>query len=328
MNSTRLSVVVAATDSFEAASQCAASIVGTEGVEILVVTSAEIPAEQGGSSKVRWIRAESNAGVPSLRWLGFEQAQGVVVAFTEDSCRLDPGWSEAWIRAFDDSAILAASGPVEHEPGGSAIDWAVFFCEYAPFLGPEGGSRAGRLAGNNFAVRRAWLAQVLEDGEEIHESQLASRLLGAGGLIREVERSRAWHVRRFGLREAIRDRLRFGFDFGRLRAAESPQWFRPLAIALGPAILLAQLGRLAWTLARKRRHRERFLTFLPIVAALLLAWSLGEWLGWVIGSGSASRKRVALIESTGGAGSWPRPNAPSKHGSKGEYHHANLHLRR
>jgi hypothetical protein len=90
------------------------------------------------------------------------------------------------------------------------------------------------------------------------------------------------------LREAIRDRLRFGHEFGTLRGEGDPM-SRPLAFVVGPAILLSQVARLAATLAAKRRLGGRLVDSLPITLALLTAWSVGEWAGWVPGS----RRRAA-----------------------------------
>ena len=91
---------------------------------------------------VRWLAAEPGAGVPRLRRLGLDAARAPVVAFTEDSCRLGPGWVEAWLQAFRDPLVPAATGPVAPAMGDSALDWAVFFCEYAPFL-PSGREGVG-----------------------------------------------------------------------------------------------------------------------------------------------------------------------------------------
>lgn len=270
-----MTVVVAASESAEAVARCVESLGG--GVEVIVA-------------------AEAGATVPRRRRWGLERATGEVVAFTEDSCRLGPGWVEAWSEAFEDDRVGAATGRVEHEPGGTAIDWAVFFFEYAPFLGGAQ-RRPRRLAGNNFAVRRVE-ALAIGDGFELCESQIPGALIGRGRGVVAVAGATAWHRRRFSLREAIRDRLAFGFAYGRLRAASGRR--RALVILAGPLILLSQASRLVATMLRARRHREVFLETLPLTLALLAAWSVGEWQGALAGPsppgewrrrGTAARRR-------------------------------------
>src|SRR5262249_33637183 len=148
--------------------------------------------------------AAPGTSVPRLRRLGLDRATAPLIAFTEDSCVFGPGWAEAWVAAFGDRSVHGATGPVEAAMGGRATDWAVFLCEYAPFLaqardrqGDESPPR--RLAGNNFAVRRSALDAL--DPYEIHETEIAAALGGSGGGLVAVAAARVGHVRRYALRE-------------------------------------------------------------------------------------------------------------------------------
>ncbi|WP_435009160.1 glycosyltransferase family 2 protein [Tundrisphaera lichenicola] len=130
-----LSIVIAATDSPRSVDRLLESLAGQVGgvAEILVV-AAFGPTGLAPKPGVRWITAPPGTGVPRLRRLGLEDSRGRVVVFTEDSVLVDPGWVEAWLATFEDPRVLAASGLVDHDPRASAIDWAVVFCEYAPFF--------------------------------------------------------------------------------------------------------------------------------------------------------------------------------------------------
>lgn len=130
MNRPRLSVVVAATWSAEAIGRTVASI---GEAEIIVVSALDRISPGPLPGGALWFSTESGAGVPELRRVGADRATGEVVAFLEDACEVGPGWARALIDAFGDPDVLAATGPVGQGQPASAIDWGVYFAEYAAF---------------------------------------------------------------------------------------------------------------------------------------------------------------------------------------------------
>jgi hypothetical protein len=288
---------------------------------------------------VRRIVAPPGSSVPRLRRLGLEAALGRVVALTEDSCLAQAGWADAWLSSFDDPALVAASGSVEHDSGASALDRAVVLCEYAPFLVPVGwalptifnGMRwamptlrgvglksldasPDRLAGNNFAVLREVALQC--SAYEVHETALLAEIRRNGGLVRTVEAARVRHVRRFGWGEAFGDRFRFGLEFGRLRTVGASPVVRWLGLVAGPAIYLIQVARLTRTIVGNPRHLGRFVEALPITLALLAAWSLGEWLGWSLGPPKVARRDPSPARKRRGRAARSPGSAPGQAGSR------------
>ena len=142
MIGTELTIVVAATDSPEAVARLLESVDGR--AEMIVVTGDD---------------------VPRLRRIGLDRARGRVVVFTEDSCVLEPGWVQAWLDAFADPRLVAATGLVSHASD-SAVEWAVVFCEYAPFLmdvSPgQTRPRANSGAGLRARLPSAWPAGTID----------------------------------------------------------------------------------------------------------------------------------------------------------------------
>ena len=112
-------------------------------------------------------------------------------------------------------------------------------------------------------------------------------------MCRIVETAKVRHVRRFGGSEALADRFRYGFEFGRLRTIGATPFMRWAGLVAGPAIFVSQVGRVSSTILRNRRCLGRFVGALPITLALLASWSVGEWLGWCLGppGRSPARKR-------------------------------------
>lgn len=274
----RLSVVVAATAGPDAAARAVASLGPLPaGVEVLVVHAAG----PGWPARPGWIAAPAGSGVAALRRAGLDRARGRVVAFAEDSCRFGPGWADAWLAAFADPAVVAATGPVAFDPDAAPLDRAVALCEYAPFRAaeaPAAGRAPGRLAGNNFAVLRD-LARA-RGGPVIHEHAILAAARPEGRVL-WVAGAAVLHVRRDSRRAAFADRFRFGLEFGTDRGRGLGPLGRCVGLAAGPAIWLAQAARLARCVAHQAgASRRADLRALPWLLALLAAWSLGEWLGW------------------------------------------------
>lgn len=300
MTEPTLSIVIAATDSPEAALAASEALQGDR-FEVIVVASFALPSPAGTGAggggygptpddrRGTRILAAAGSGVPRLRRLGLEAARGRVVAFTEDSCLARLGWAEAWAEAFDDPDLVAGTGSVEPPERPSPLDQAVFACEYAPFL--PGGREASpdRLAGNNFAIIRE-VALALT-GPEVHETALLASVRKLGGRARTVEHARVRHVRRFGWRGAFGDRLRFGVEFGRLRTIDASPVVRWLGLVAGPAIFASQVLRLEGIDRADPRGLGLSARAWPITMALLAAWSLGEWLGWSLGPPRPARRR-------------------------------------
>ena len=260
---------------------------GMPKVEILVVFDpGRIDADRLPDGP-RYLAGPAGADAHELRRLGLDEAKGRIVAFTEDSCRFASGWAASWLEAFETPDLVAATGPVEPSRLATVLDDAVFLCEYAPFLGTSasGPRTPRRLAGNNFASR---IGELPRGSRSIDETDVMAFVRGRGGRVANLADCGVVHARGYSLAEAIRDRLRFGLQFGRSRAARWSSWERGIRVALGPVALASQLLRLAATLARSRRMGGALIDAGPLAAALLAAWTVGEWLGWLLGGAVAN----------------------------------------
>ena len=278
----RLSVVIAASDSADAVASCLDSLGAINPhIEVIVAFASGRMVLGDLGRKVIRVPCPPRSDVHLLRKLGFDRSRGECVVFTEDSERLGRGWIDGWSDFVKNPGISAATGPVEPGSRLSLVDWAVFFCEYAPFVPPMRGATPSRLAGNNFGVRREVVEHNPANQRGIRESDIHRTIAARGGIIVYASSAIVRHLRVYSLAEAICGRLRFGFDFG---AASGKGWrphHRLIRIALGPLALASQVGRLVWTLLRKRRLGGNFVEAAPLTVALLTAWSVGEWLGWL-----------------------------------------------
>jgi hypothetical protein len=287
--SPRLTVVVAATDSADAVARCIADLQSDSTELVVAADPGRVARPSNSPARAIWIEAEPGALAPRLRRLGLDRASAPVVAFTEDSCRLDPGWADAWVGAFEDASLVAATGHVRLADRAGRLDRAVFLCEYAPFLPRAGSSEPRvplRLAGNNFAARREWISGVTLG--DVHEGEIRA---AAGAAVLNAPNASAIHVRSYTIREAFGDRAAFGREYGSRRSRGASGTHRVLGLVSGPAVFVIQLVRLIAILGIKHRLKA-FAGDLPLTALLLAAWSVGEWLGWVEGAAEVAKSRI------------------------------------
>jgi hypothetical protein len=279
----RVTVVIAATESADAVRRCLESLRRSGGAEppIFAAVADGLPGGEtlSGLDAVV-VRRPGVTGVPQLRKLGADAAVAAGaewIAFTEDSVLAEPGYAAA-LRATGDA--VAIGGSVGCDVGPRAVDWAVFFAEYASFLPPLERAGLRRLAGNNFAVRADALARFA-DPDAVHETFLQWRIEAAGQTCRYVDAFAVRHVRRYGVGEAVADRYRHGREFGGLRFPGAGLVRRLAAAALTPALPLLLTWRIWRELSARRRHRGAFLRTLPMTLLLQSAWALGECIGYL-----------------------------------------------
>jgi hypothetical protein len=255
---------------------------------ILVRTALEPAAALAGiGNGCRIIPAPADADVPRLRGAGLAQARGEWVALTEDHCVADPGWLEA---------LVMAGGPDVHVLGGSmgnakrdrATDCGAFFSEYG-FFGANRSHAAARtpplVTGANVAYHRSVLAEVTAwacNGS--WENVIHDRLHAAGRRFRLVPTARMRQNLSYRLVSFCHNRFEHGREYAATRARGLPLWRRAALVAatpMLPAVLAARVARLV-----DPEERPEFRRALPATLTFLVAWSIGEAVGYISGSGA------------------------------------------
>src|SRR5262249_46566880 len=200
------------------------------------------------------------------------RARGRVVAILEDHARVDRGWAAALLKAHE-GPWGAVGGPVENGQGG-LVNWAVYFCEYAPYMAPLREGEADDLAGNNVAYKPPHLrrpAGVLEEGK--WESWLNARLRADGVPIAASNAMVVRHIKPFRLGYFLAQRFHFARSYAGMRRADQSRAKRLVygfgSLAL-PALLTARVVR---TVLGKRRHLARFALVSPLVVLFLTVGS-------------------------------------------------------
>lgn len=206
-------------------------------------------AHAGGARLVRL----TEPGASRARDAGWRAVAAQVVAFTDDDCRAQPGWTAGLAAAFADPRVGFAFGRVE--PDGRGHPVSVLLAEAAyDVAGPFPLGRLGH--GANLAVRRCALEQVggfdplLGAGAPVpaaEDKDLMLRLLRAGWRGRYLPAAVVAHAGRPTRAAALRAEWAYGRGEGALLA--KARRLRPAPPAV-PAAAVAHLRSGARDLTR------------------------------------------------------------------------------
>jgi hypothetical protein len=260
-------------------------------MEVIVVEAVGEPVRSHlRRRRQRVVVAESERlPIPRLRHLGVCRARGEVVAILEDHGRVAPDWASVVLQAHR-GPWAAVGGAVENGKNG-LLNWAVFFCEYIPYMRPVAEGEATDLPGNNIAYKQPHLlrhAHVLQEGQ--WESWINDRLRADGAAIASTNAMVVHHIKSFRLGYFLVQRFHFARSYAGMRRVSQTSIQR-LVYGAGSLVLPGLLfARVTRTVLQKRRHLAEFALVWPLVAFFLAAGAIGEMVGYLFGSGASLEK--------------------------------------
>lgn len=242
---------------------------------------------QGLCVQLRIVAPGGAADVPAWRAIAFGACRGMVRVFLEDNATIEKGWWRAWDEfASRDDWTIATGTVVADDFALSRAAIGVFFCEYGLFV-PKNGHGSPlplkRVAGNHWAVHCGRMGMPNAEAE-IDEHVWTHRLVAPGQKPARNDQAVVCCRREVGGVEAIVERARQGFRFGRDECRRARVLRRIKMVHGGHAIVVVQFVRLLGVVAIRRSHRRLLVRSLPWTIALLKAWSFAEWAGWCYGS--------------------------------------------
>jgi glycosyltransferase involved in cell wall biosynthesis len=237
---------------------------------------------------VKLVTFDSPQSVPALRSAGFEVARGRLVAVTEDHCVPEPDWVRALMDGQRRTGWAAIGGGVEIAPTRRAIDWAVYFCEYAGLMSPvpEGPSRA--VPGMNVAYDMQQLASVRSIFLQAQwENVIHDQLREAGFEIGLDPSIVVNHCKHFTIAMFWSERFHYSRAYAGQRVAGTGLGTRMSwavkALGLPPLVMM----RIVRATVTKRRHVRQLARTFHLVVLFSVVWSVGELVGYVAGPGNS-----------------------------------------
>jgi hypothetical protein len=222
-------------------------------------------------------------------------AHGEVILLTEDHCVPDSEWVGSLTRTIErnGSAVGGAVDPLDPDTM-TAFDWAFYYVDFFKYQTPLTAGIADALSECNVAYRRSSLEALDEPWRtSFHETRIHIALARQGPPLWMEPRARVRAGRRVHRRDAVRERYAFGRYYA-CRRIEHPHEHARLWHAVGsPLLPLLLFWRMARASARDDRTARQFLRSLPDLAALVMAWSLGEALGYLTARASDSMEAAS-----------------------------------
>ena len=243
----------------------------------------DVPALQAQYPGVRLVSNEGQRTPLELASRAVREAAGEIVLLTEDHCLPRPDWVATLLAAVR-SGRAAVGGVVEPESGARAVDWAFYYVDFFRYMRPVREGPSPSLTVCNVAYRRSDLEAIRPLWESFfHETAINDALRTRFGPLWLVPEAEVRMRRTVRLADAVYERYAFGRLFGCTRLAFVGPARRLAYTVFAPALPLLLLGRMAAKAARRPPVWLRILRAAPALVAMVLAWSWGEWLGYLTG---------------------------------------------
>jgi hypothetical protein len=253
--------------------------------------------ELRGFGRVRLVAVGPVGSGGAAKAAGIRAASAPLVALGEDHSFPEPGWAEALIAAH--RGPWAAVAPrVEAANPASTLSWANHLPDFGAWLDAPAGPME-RLPWHNTSYKRDLLLRYGDRLEVLLtiESLLHEALRADGHRLYLEPAARTRHLNVSRLQSALPDQYHAGRTFGGIRAREGhwPTRRRLLYVASAPAIPPVRLWRLLPLLRSPARPtRPPLSRLLPALVGLLVAHTLGETAGYLLGPGRSPAFKSAM----------------------------------
>jgi glycosyltransferase involved in cell wall biosynthesis len=292
-----LSVVVASAAGGDFLIRCLDSLVGQAGeqdADVIVVDRcgpdrcADVAARYP-SFRIMPYPGGARPSVPQMRACGVDLSSAPIVAVIEEHCVAPPDWLQT-IRAAINPDDAAIGGPMLDDDFDRIRDWVVYFSEYHNDLPPWPPGPRTWINDANAAYNRDRLIENRATlGDSYWAIALHPNLVASGASMRSVPEMGVAHTGPFEYRYYLRQRYLLSRVWGgtqRHRVSVMTRLAHLVALPIFPLFLLGRIARRVHATGSPRL-RGQFGRALPLLVPVVIAFSWGEWLGYLLGPGKA-----------------------------------------
>lgn len=280
-----LSVVVAVWNDTEGLDGCLAALSTQldDGIEVLVSGNIRVEPEVRASFEwATWLDHPADSLVPVLWSLGIERSRGDRVALTTSHFAPRDDWVAEIRGAVTRLDAVAIGGAIDPPVSGGPVAWATYYLRYSNYFHLDSEQIVGEIAGDNAVYRRDALERhwaVIADG--FWEPDFHRVIRAEGHDLIYAPTIRVRQIASSGISSFCRQRFHHGTQFGSARVRGRSALERAARLATAPAVPVVFLAKICARALRRPRDLARFLGALPVLAAFILCWAIGEARGYM-----------------------------------------------
>ena len=252
---------------------------------------ADVPALRARYPDVRMVANENQRTPLELASRAMHEATGELILLTEDHCIPRPDWVRNLAREASVPGRAVVGGVVETDPDATPTDWAFYYVDFFRYMKPVAEGPSPTLTVCNAAYRKSQLREIASLWETFfHETAINDALRERFGPLWLTSSAEVRMRRNVRYADAVYERYAFGRLFGCTRLEFVPGMKRLYYAAFAPALPFLLMGRMAGKALKRPSATLAFLRALGPLTSMVLAWSWGEWLGYL-----TKRRPASLI---------------------------------
>ncbi|WP_303286381.1 glycosyltransferase [Marinobacter sp. SS8-8] len=234
------------------------------------------------SQNVRIIHAQSDSRIPLLWRDGIRAAQADKVALTTAHCIPSQDWIKQLLACPLEGGQVAVGGAIENIENDTVIGRVIYLLRYVRYTRSRPSGRADDLAADNALYRKADILaheDLLEAG--FWEPSFHQRFLAEGKSMAFDNNLVVVHRNCYSAKQFIQQRYSHGVEFGMARAKTMSTPKRLTMIALSPLIPLVFTRKIIAAARRDKQFNLGLNRDMFWLLVFVLAWSMGETVGYV-----------------------------------------------
>jgi glycosyltransferase involved in cell wall biosynthesis len=287
-----LSVIVASYNARKTMEHCLTSLRNQKtdkAFEIIVVDSsadntAELIEEKFPEVKVYTFSERKFCG--DARNFAISKARGEIIAFIDADCTAEKNWVDEILKVHQ-SPYPAIGGAIANGNNPSFVSWAAYFCEFSQWMPHTPTTWMTDVAAANMSYKRKIFEKLgrFIEGTHCSDTEFHWRLGQIGHSIRFVPSILISHHSIDNFSRFISHEYHHGKNFALVRVASQNfskvrKSIYVIFFSLIPLILFLRIGLRN---IKNRIYLPAFLKTLPLLILGLIAWSLGECVGYIGG---------------------------------------------
>lgn len=224
---------------------------------------------------------KTNLFFDARRTVALKAAKGRLLGIIEDRGIPAPDWCRNMIALHDEHPHAAIGGAVENSVD-HAKNWAIYFCDFSRYQPPLAIDNPEYVTDTNMAYKREPLMEVRHIWDESYLEAPVNWELRRRGykLLLSDKAVTVQHRVPGGLSTLLGERYHWARMFGQIRGREVGTAERTKLTLAMPLLPFLQLFRQFRRQQEKGHHMRQFPTTAPLTFLLLLAWSVGELVGY------------------------------------------------